>query len=75
MAAVVQWRTQQERELHEDRGGGMSAAGVVDFVRYFERLTRHGLATLPMRADVVVTLDDLHGVAEVCFNRGGIRES
>lgn len=53
---VTGWRQQQERELREAGRGGMSDAAVARFVMHYERLTRHMLATLPGRADMVVRL-------------------
>ena len=75
MAAVTRWRSRQEQELREDRGGGMSASDVAGFVSYFERLTLHGLRTLPGSADIVISLDESHGIAGVRLNRAGTRES
>ncbi len=60
---VVQgWREQQEAELRAKAGadapGVMDAAQVARFVQHYERLTRHMLAELPGRADVVVRLGE-----------------
>jgi D-glycerate 3-kinase len=62
---VFEWRRQQEHELarHARQSGGASAARVMSdaelqrFVMHYERLTRHILAEMPGRADVLVTLD------------------
>lgn len=69
-AVVPGWRLEQEAALAAAvarRGGGgagvMDAAGVARFVQHFERVTRHMLAELPARADVVVRLDARRGVA------------
>ncbi len=48
---VATWRHQAEGK------GGMTRRKVDEFVRYFERLTRHALATLPRQADIVLPLD------------------
>ena len=54
------WREQQEAELRAkaraDAPGVMDAEQVARFVQHYERLTRHMLAELPGRADVVVRL-------------------
>lgn len=63
---VVQgWRTQQEHGLkHRLKREGqpgrhvMSDAEVGRFVQYYERLTRHILATMPAYADLTLRLDD-----------------
>lgn len=57
--AVFDWRFQQETELRRariDAPEAMDAAGVARFIRHYERLTRHILAEMPARADVVVRL-------------------
>lgn len=68
---VARWRLEQERALvpavpfgnqasnaFAAGPGVMDAAGVVRFVRHFERLTRHMLAEVPARADLVIALDE-----------------
>jgi D-glycerate 3-kinase len=58
---VAGWRLEQERALAAaGRGAGpgvLDADGVARFVQHFERLTRHMLATVPARADLVLSLD------------------
>lgn len=61
---VLAWRQEQEAKLRERltlAGQGssqaMSQAQVADFVRHYERLTRHIARELPARADLVVALD------------------
>jgi D-glycerate 3-kinase len=57
---VLDWRLQQEAELRASAGaeaaGVMDAGGVARFVQHYERLTRHILAEMPGRADLVVEL-------------------
>jgi D-glycerate 3-kinase len=57
---VATWRRQQERELLEQSGEtasrAMSEAEVGRFVQHYERLTRHILAEMPERADLVAEL-------------------
>ncbi len=61
---VVGWRTEQEQKLRQamQAGGeaprGMSDADIARFVAHYERLTRHILAEMPARADVVIGLDE-----------------
>jgi D-glycerate 3-kinase len=59
---VFDWRLQQEAKLRERVGPGpsvvMDAAGLARFIAHYERLTRHILAEMPARADVVVRLDE-----------------
>lgn len=59
---VFDWRLQQEEELRKRVGPGapglMDAAGVAHFIQHYERLTRHILAEMPARADVLVRLDE-----------------
>lgn len=56
---VLGWRTEQERALRATRGhapGVMDDAAVARFVSHYERLTRHILAEMPERADLVLRL-------------------
>jgi D-glycerate 3-kinase len=59
---VLDWRLQQETELRKRIGrnasGVMNARQVARFIRHYERLTRHILAEMPDRADLVVRLDE-----------------
>jgi D-glycerate 3-kinase len=62
---VLEWRRQQERKLAArlregnapPEGRAMTDAEVERFVMHYERLTRHVLAEMPSRANVVVQLD------------------
>lgn len=56
-AIVQQWRTQQERDLRARTGGGMADSAIARFIAHYERLTRHILAEMPARADLVIALD------------------
>jgi D-glycerate 3-kinase len=55
---VYGWRMEQERMLRAQTGLGMTDDAIVRFVRHYERLTRHILAEMPMRADLLVQLDE-----------------
>lgn len=58
-AVVARWREQQEAELRAKGGTrAMSPAEVGRFISHYERLTRHILAEMPLRADLVVRLDE-----------------
>jgi D-glycerate 3-kinase len=64
---VFEWRGLQERKLH-DRAGPETPAALNDadlrrFIRHYERLTRHMLATMPAYADMVVDIDAQHRMA------------
>lgn len=61
--AVLGWRQLQEAKLRARSGRGMSEAQLARFVMHYERLTRHLLADLPPRADVVIPLAADHTVA------------
>ncbi|MEO8061591.1 MAG: kinase [Pseudomonadota bacterium] len=57
---VTQWRIEQEQQLRAarpDASGVMTDAQIVHFVQHYERLTRHVLAEMPARADLVLRLD------------------
>lgn len=60
---VLDWRREQEAKLRarlaaagEDLSRTMDEAQLVRFIAHYERLTRHILAEMPSRADVLVTL-------------------
>jgi D-glycerate 3-kinase len=64
---VYEWRQNQENKLAESyrsqQGSGsnhriMSPAQLQRFIQHYERVTRHGLETLPHKADVVFQLTD-----------------
>jgi D-glycerate 3-kinase len=60
-AKVYEWRQRQEDKLAARVSGEaakrvMSPAQLKRFIQHYERLTRHGLATLSARADVVFEL-------------------
>jgi D-glycerate 3-kinase len=62
---VARWRTEQERQLRTARPGaaGVMADDAIErFVQHYERLTRHILAEMPVRADLVLRLDENRGV-------------
>jgi D-glycerate 3-kinase len=60
-AAVLDWRQLQEDKLRARVGPGapgvMSSAQLRRFVQHYERLTRHALAVMPGRADILLRLD------------------
>jgi len=58
---VTRWRTEQERQLRATRPGAagvMSDPAIERFVQHYERLTRHILAEMPARADLMLRLDE-----------------
>jgi D-glycerate 3-kinase len=58
---ILRWRVQQEHELratNPEGSGVMDDRSVARFVSHFERLTRHILAEMPERADLVLHLDE-----------------
>ena len=71
--AVFRWRFEQEQKLADSSDARASSVmnreQVARFIRYYERLTRHNLNTLPSRADVVLTLDEAHAVVASDWNR------
>ncbi|MCG2633586.1 MAG: hypothetical protein J4A00_01495 [Gammaproteobacteria bacterium] len=69
MGSVLEWRSQQERELGNRRGSENTAVmdhdKLVRFIMHYERLTRHMLTTLPLRADLTMELDQSHQVVAI----------
>lgn len=58
---VYQWRTEQEHKLAarvgSDHPGIMTDQQIARFIQHYQRLTEHGLSTLPARCDYVFHLD------------------
>lgn len=57
---VLIWRLEQEHALKRSGATGqgvMDDAGVALFVSHYERLTRHILAEMPVRCDLLIPLD------------------
>ncbi len=81
MEAVKRWRTEQEHKLAERYRGApkvgedsgrpapevriMGDQELERFIMHYERITRHCLAEMPQRADVVLELDEDHTVTRV----------
>lgn len=57
---VFEWRCQQEDGLRavapQGAPGLMDSAAIRRFIQHYERLTRHILAEMPARADVLITI-------------------
>ncbi len=57
--AVCRWRAQQEQQLWQQRGSGMTAPQLANFMLSFQRLTAASWQQLPQIADYIVTLNSL----------------
>ena len=72
---VKEWRSLQEEKLRQSylrRGDAvpgkvMTPDQVERFIQHYERLTRWNLETLPAIADVVLDLQEDHGVSQIHF--------
>lgn len=62
---VCRWRAQQEQQLWQKRGSGMTEAELSRFMLSFQRLTRAGWQQLPQRADCIITLDQQHNFVSI----------
>jgi pantothenate kinase-related protein Tda10 len=52
------WRLEQEKELRASTGKSMmDGTQIARFIAHYERITRHVLAEMPERADLLVRLD------------------
>jgi len=66
---VYEWRQTQENKLAESDNAAagetriMSPGELQRFIQHYERITRHGLETLPGKADVVFQLTDRQTIA------------
>lgn len=67
--AVYKWRCEQEHklistltsstlDLSQKHDEIMSDKQIERFIQYFERLTKHGLTSLPARSDIVISLNE-----------------
>ena len=65
MAAIVRWRTQQERALPARRR--MEGVELLRFIAHYERLTAWMLQSAPAKADLTVELGTDHSVREIGF--------
>lgn len=61
------WRSQQEKDNLKASAshGGMSEDAIARFIQHYQRLTERALTTMPGYADLVLTLNHQHQVAEV----------
>jgi D-glycerate 3-kinase len=78
MDRVFEWRWLQERKLAEAHAAAgapgtriMDEAGVRRFVMHYERTTRHLLAEMPGRADVVLHVNQAHQVDRIAVKHPG----
>lgn len=58
---VLRWRSEQEESLRKSAASGeriMADAALERFVQHYERLTRHILAEMPRRADLLIELGE-----------------
>lgn len=71
---VRRWRQQQEAKLAQSAAPGakgiMDGAALARFVQHYERITRHNMATLADRADVVFELGRDHGIRAAHYRTG-----
>ena len=72
---VQRWRTQQEHELRERSGSGMSDAQIARFIQHYERLTRHILKEMPDRTDLTIVLDEERRVAGIHAGAGCVKSA
>jgi len=82
---VYEWRRIQEEKLRErhatepssEKNAGhaiMNDAQINRFIMHYERLTRWMLAEMPQRADVVMELNQQHGIDQTRYARSGPTE-
>lgn len=63
---VATWRDEQERALRERHAAqAMSPVALLRFIQHYERLSRHALASLHVRADVLIELDPQRNVVAI----------
>ncbi|MDP5035750.1 MAG: kinase [Alishewanella sp.] len=57
-SSVCRWRAQQEQQLWQQRGKGMSATELAAFMLPFQRLTQASWQQLPTRANYTIVLNE-----------------
>jgi len=68
---VYHWRKRQEEQLAARRSGAglMGDNALRRFIQHYERLTRHQLAVLPGKADLVLALDRDQRVSSISMGK------
>jgi len=71
---VIEWRTLQENKLRNisntiTSGKVMSDKQLSQFIMHFERITKHTLNEMPVRADVILDINDEHQISKACLNK------
>ena len=46
----------------------MTDKQIINFIMYYERITKHMLKSLPKTADTIINIDDKHRLKSVKFN-------
>lgn len=72
---VHRWRLEQEQKLAlslegsntADKAKLMDSAQVLAFIQFFQRLTEHGMNTLPNSADATLLLDESRNISRALF--------
>lgn len=63
---IYRWRLEQEHKLARatpgHKQGVMSDRQIARFIQHYQRLTEHGLATVPASVDYLYTLDERRGI-------------
>jgi len=68
--SVFQWRLEQEQKLisslsaTDDQSNIMNKEQIFNFIQYFQRLTTHGMQSLPTLAHAIYYLDDNRCITE-----------
>ena len=67
---VYKWRLLQEKKLRITSKGKktMTDFQVKNFIMFYERLTKHMLKNLPLKADTVIEIDTKHKLKSIKFN-------
>ncbi len=72
--AVLRWRLEQEQKLRQSAGKSataiMSDEEVVEFIQYYERITRDNIKVLPSIANAVIELGDDHQAISLRYPNG-----
>ncbi|MCY4046366.1 MAG: phosphoribulokinase [Cellvibrionales bacterium] len=76
---VYEWRLEQEQKLRQYLSDNhldataMTDAQVEHFTQFFQRITEHGLKTLPDKVDLLFNLDENRVIYEMAYPKGVIQ--
>ena len=67
---VYRWRLEQEQKLiaqetNSNNSKTMNSVQLLNFIQHFQRLTEHGINTLPQSVDAILYLDKVRKISKM----------